>query len=142
VYIICIQADIEVSFAAWLSVSIPFGVVSTLIAWVLLIVILDPSDIKSIPIVVYKRDNKLSKRNIAVLGLAFLTMVAFSCFHLMKGVFGDIAMVSLLYVCIMFGTGMLTEVSTYEYIRVEYIRIYIHTVDRDRWMGKWVYMIR
>ncbi len=68
----------------------------------------------SIPIVVYKRDNKLSKRNIAVLFLSLVTLVMFASFGMMKGTFGDVGMVSLMFVAVMFGSGMLSEVSHHQ----------------------------
>merc|ERR1711974_52690 len=90
-------------------VSIPFASLCTVLAWVVLCVIVKPDDVDSIPIVIYKRDNKLSKRNIAVLVMSFLAIMMFAFFEYMKHILGDIAMVSMIYVAIMFGTGMLSE---------------------------------
>lgn len=77
---------------------------------------MQPYDVKSIPIVVYDRENRMNKKNVTVLILASLTMIAFSTFeYTLKGIFGDIAMVALIYVAIMFGTGLLTEVTSVEF---------------------------
>jgi phosphate transporter len=100
-----------VSFSRWLSISIPFACLSVVGSWAYLCIVLNPDDVKSIPIVVYKRDNKLSNRNIAVIVLSLITLFLFSTFELVKPIFGDIGIVSCLFVAIMFGSGMLTEVS-------------------------------
>jgi hypothetical protein len=75
---------------------------------------MQPYDVKSIPIVVYDRENRMNKKNITVLVLASVTMIAFSTFeYTLKGIFGDIAMVALVYIAIMFGSGLLTEVPSH-----------------------------
>jgi di/tricarboxylate transporter len=72
---------------------------------------MQPYDVKAIPIVVYDRENRMNKKNITVLVLASLTMIAFSTFeYTLKWLFGDIAMVAMVYIAIMFGSGLLTEV--------------------------------
>ena len=88
----------------------PFASVCVLGTWALLCAVLRPDDVTSIPIVVYKRDNKLSRRNIAVLVLSVCTLTAFASFEHIKHIFGDIGLVALLFVSLMFGSGMLSEV--------------------------------
>jgi hypothetical protein len=92
-------------------VSVPFCVLATFISWVVICIVVDPSDVKSIPIVVYDLEsNQYSKRNIAVMLLSLIVVVMFSIFPLVQSVLGDIAMVSLCYIVFMFGSGMLSEV--------------------------------
>lgn len=101
----------NITFTQWILVSIPFGSICVLLSWMALCFIMQPYDVKSIPIVVYDRENRMNKKNLTVLILASLTMIAFSTFeYTLKGIFGDIAMVALIYVALMFGSGLLTEV--------------------------------
>lgn len=91
-------------------VSIPFCLVCILLGWSLLLAIVQPDDLKAIPIIVYERKSVLGKRNITVILLSLLCICLFASTSLMKSVFGDLGIASLCYICIMFGTGMLTEV--------------------------------
>ena len=99
-----------ISFSHWLAISVPFACVSVVASWAFLCAVIQPDDVKSIPIVVYKRDNKLSKRNITVIVLSLVTLGMFASFEMFKSIFGDIGIVALLFVSIIFGSGMLTEV--------------------------------
>lgn len=91
-------------------VSVPFASACTLLAWAMLCMVYGSGDVTEIPIVVYDRENKpFSIRNLTVVMLSVVTMVAFASFSLFKPYFGDIGMVALLYGCFMFGTGILTE---------------------------------
>ena len=105
------KVGINITFSQWILLSIPFGSLCTVISWIMLCIIMEPYDVKSIPIVVYRRDNTMSKRNTTVIILSLITMLAFSTFeYTLKNIFGDIAMIALIYIAIMFGSGMLTEV--------------------------------
>lgn len=104
------QLNVPVSFGMWLIFSIPFCVVCTIMAWLLLILIVNPDDVPSIPVIVYERTNVFGKRNTTVMVLSLLTLLLFAFFNFFKDVFGDIAIVSLCFICSMFGTGMLSEV--------------------------------
>jgi hypothetical protein len=106
------QVGIIITFTEWILVSLPFGTICIFLSWMALCFIMQPYDVKSIPIVVYDRENRMNKKNITVIVLASLTMIAFSTFeYTLKDIFGDIAMVALIYIAIMFGSGLLTEVS-------------------------------
>ena len=104
------QAGIDVSFGQWICVALPFCFVGILLSWAMLVLIVDPSDLKSIPIIVYERKSVLGKRNVAVLFLSLLCIGLFASSALTKYTFGDIGIVSLCYVSLMFGSGMLSEV--------------------------------
>ena len=104
------QAGIEVSFGQWICVATPFCLVCVLLCWVLLVLIIEPDDLKAIPVIVYERKSVLGKRNIAVLLLSLACIGLFASSAFTKSVFGDIGIVSLCYIGIMFGSGMLTEV--------------------------------
>lgn len=84
---------------------------STLIAWFLLTVLMPPSDLKSIPVIVFdSKTNIFTRRNVTVMVLSLITLLFFALFTFIKPIFGDIAMVSLCFVVAMFGSGMLSEV--------------------------------
>jgi phosphate transporter len=105
------NAGISISFGTWMLVSIPFCVVCVLLSWSLLLLVFQPDDLKAIPIIVYERKNTImGKRNVAVLVLSLLCIALFASSSLTKSAFGDIGIVSLLYITVMFGSGMLTEV--------------------------------
>ncbi len=71
---------------------------------------MQPDDVQSIPIIVYERGNAFGKKNVTIMTLSVITLVLFALFQNFKFFFGDIAIVSLIFVFTMFGTGMLSEV--------------------------------
>ena len=104
------QSGVQVSFGHWLLVSVPFCSICTVIAWFIIILFVKPDDISSIPAIVYERGNAFSKRNVTVMSLTVFTLVLFAIFHNLKPIFGDIGIISLCFVWLMFGSGMLSEV--------------------------------
>lgn len=100
----------QVSFGQWMAVSVPFGVVCVLVSWLFLLVVVRPDDIQSIPVVFYERGGALGKRNIAVIVLTLSVIALFVGFSFIADVFGDIGIISLCFVTIMFGSGLLSEV--------------------------------
>lgn len=104
------QAGIIVSFGTWIGVALPFSLISTVICWLLIVVVEKPDDVSSIPVIVYERSSVIGKRNVTVMVLSLLTIVLFATSALTTEIFGDIAIISLCYVAVMFGSGMLTEV--------------------------------
>ena len=90
----------------------PFGVVCVLVSWLFLLVVVRPDDIQSIPVVFYERGGALGKRNIAVIVLTLSVIALFVCFSFFADVFGDIGIISLCFVTIMFGSGLLSEVTS------------------------------
>src|SRR5689334_23085151 len=91
-------------------VSLPFGIFCTLFAWVFLCFVLQPNDITAIPVIVYERKNVLTTRNLVVMTLSLVTVLLFAFFAYLQPAFGDIGLVALTFVAVMFGTGLLTEV--------------------------------
>ncbi len=69
-----------------------------------------PDDVKAIPIIVYERGNVFSKRNVMIMVCSIITLILFASFSSLKSVFGDIGIVALGFVTLMFGTGILSEV--------------------------------
>ena len=105
------QAGFDVTFGKWILVSVPFCVLNTLIAWVFLLVVVQPDDISCIPIIVYERGTKVfGKRNIAVVASSLLTILLFANMPYVEFLFGEIGIVATLYVAFMYGSGILSEV--------------------------------
>ena len=105
-----IKLDVEVSFGRWICIALPFCFIGILISWVAILLIIKPDDLSSIPIVVYERKSILGKKNIAVIMLSLTVMTLFATSSFTESTFGDIGVISLCYVFVMFGSGMLTEV--------------------------------
>lgn len=104
------QNNSGVTFDRWMCVSVPFCLTLTLISWAAIIVIIRPDDINRIPVVVYELGNDFTKRDMTVISVSVVTMLLFATSSLTDFVFGDIGVISLCFACIMYGSGMLTEV--------------------------------
>ena len=104
------QAGIIVSFGTWIAVAMPFSLICTFICWLLIIVVEKPDDVASIPVIVYERSSVIGKRNMTVMAISLLTILLFATSSLTSHIFGDIAIISLCFVALMFGSGMLSEV--------------------------------
>jgi len=101
---------VEVSFGRWICIALPFCLIGILISWVAILVILRPYDIDTIPIVVYERRNMFGKRNLTVIMLSVAVMLLFASSSFTQGIFGDIGVISLCFVFVVFGSGLLSEV--------------------------------
>ena len=104
------QAGISISFGTWIAIALPFGVLCTILCWLLIVLIERPDDVSSIPAIVYDRNTVIGKRNLAVVGLSLFTIILFATSSLTDEIFGDISIISLSFVAVMFGSGMLSEV--------------------------------
>lgn len=105
------QVGVMIPFQKWLFVSIPFCTLCVLITWGVLLLILRPYDVEKIPIIVYERGNDImSRKNLTIIGLSLVTIVLFAMFTVVEDAVGDIGIISLCFVAIMFGSGILTEV--------------------------------
>ena len=72
--------------------------------------ILKPYDLVAIPVVTYNTNNSFSRKNTLLLAMCVITILLFSTSSFTNDIFGDISVISLLFVGIIFSTGMLTEV--------------------------------
>ena len=104
------QAGIEVSFGTWIIIALPFSLLCTIICWLLIIVVEKPDDVSSIPVIVYERNIIIGTRNMTIMTLSLFTILLFATSSLTSKIFGDIAIISLCFVSVMFGSGMLSEV--------------------------------
>ena len=106
------QIGININFAQWMLVSVPFGVVGTLLSWFVIVFITHKDEnIQRIPIVVIDLENKLfTTKNVIIISTSLLVCILFAMFGLVSEYLGDIGVVSLVYMCFMFGSGILSEV--------------------------------
>lgn len=107
------QIGITVSFGRWLLVSIPFCVLGVLLSWFLLILLVRPDDVETIPAVLLSEGSgEISKkRNFAVIAFCSVIVFLLAFSQLLKPYVGDIGIISLTFLVLMFGSGILTEVS-------------------------------
>jgi len=83
------QSGIEISFGKWILVALPFCLICIFVAWVLIIVIIKPDDVPTIPVIVHDRTEVFGKKNTVVMALSLVTIVLFATSLLLKGVFGS-----------------------------------------------------
>lgn len=103
-------AGYPVSFGSWMAVSVPFCVSCVFFSWLYLIFVIDPDDVQSISAIVYERSNIFSPKNLMVMVSSFLTIILFALSSLIIGTIGDIGVISMIYVAVMYGSGILSEV--------------------------------
>jgi phosphate transporter len=103
-------AGYTVSFGEFMCISVPFCSLCVLLSWLYLMVVINPDDVEKISAIVYERGNMFSNRNIIVMIFTIVTIIFFAVSSLITGEIGDIGVISLIFISIMFGSGILTEV--------------------------------
>jgi len=103
-------SGIRISFGHWLGIAVPFCIMGVLVTWVLLLIVIKPNDIASIPIIVYEPEKRIPRKNLTIMFLTFTTIVMFAMSSVLNQYFGDICTISLLFCGVMYGSGLLTEV--------------------------------
>ena len=103
-------AGYTVSFGEFMCISVPFCSLCVLLSWLYLMVVINPDDVEKISAIVYERGNMFSNRNIIVMIFTIVTIIFFAVSSLITGEIGDIGVISLTFISIMFGSGILTEV--------------------------------
>lgn len=103
-------AGIKIFFGHWLGIAMPFCVIGVLITWLLLLIVIKPNDVATIPIIVYEPQRRIPRKNLAIMFLTFTTIVMFAFSSVLNKYFGDICTISLLFCGVMYGSGMLTDV--------------------------------
>eukprot|EP00640_Fibrocapsa_japonica_P000966 CAMPEP_0113945436 /NCGR_PEP_ID=MMETSP1339-20121228/45883_1 /TAXON_ID=94617 /ORGANISM="Fibrocapsa japonica" /LENGTH=810 /DNA_ID=CAMNT_0000951017 /DNA_START=58 /DNA_END=2491 /DNA_ORIENTATION=- /assembly_acc=CAM_ASM_000762 len=104
------NAEVEVGFGEWIAVATPFCVVGVVLAWLVLIAILKPDDVQYIPVIVHKNAKILTHQNMLVLFLSLGTILLWSTISTTRVTFGDLGIIALIFMTIMFGSGFLTQV--------------------------------
>lgn len=90
------QSGIEISFGKWMLVALPFCVICILITWCVIIAIIKPDDVKSIPIIVHDKEQTLGRKKMAIIALSIIVIMFFATSVLSKNVFGKTILYSLL----------------------------------------------
>jgi phosphate transporter len=103
-------AGYPVSFGSWIAMSVPFCTTCVLLSWAFLIQVVNPDDIQAISAIVYERSNIWAPKNMFVMTTSLLTIVLFALSSLIIGDIGDIGIISLLFIAVMYGSGTLSEV--------------------------------
>lgn len=103
---------IKVSFICWISIALPFCIICVVSAWLVLMYIIKPDDVKSIPVIVYEKGTSgiSSIKKYVILSFTLLCIIGFATSSFTNNIFGDVSIISILYMAIMFGTGLLTEI--------------------------------
>lgn len=100
----------RVSFGMWIAAALPFTILGVLVAWALLMLIMDPSDVKQIPLIVYTKDKIFTRTNIMIICLSLLTIIGWSTISETEDIFGDLGIIALMFMVVIFGSGILSEV--------------------------------
>lgn len=105
------HAGIDISFGMWMIFSVPFGVISVLLSWVIIMLAFDTDDVKEIPLIIHHQmDNLGQKRRVSIVTVSAITIGMFATSNATVDTFGDIGIISLLFLTFIFGSGLLTEV--------------------------------
>ncbi|KAF0720642.1 Aste57867_156 [Aphanomyces stellatus] len=103
------KAGYFVSFGQWMMISVPFCTLSTILCWLFLLWAFNPSDAKYIPQIVYDQKQRVNRVHIAVVLLTVATIVLWALFGFISTAVGDMSIISLILMFILFGTGILSQ---------------------------------
>eukprot|EP00904_Undaria_pinnatifida_P009467 jgi/Undpi1/5650/HiC_scaffold_2.g00924.m1 len=92
------NAGLTISFGIWIAVGLPFCVLGVFVAWCLLCIIVDPTDVEHIPMIVYSRGDVLSRKNVFIVSLTLLTIFGWSTIGATEDFFGDLGIIALLFI--------------------------------------------
>ena len=97
------------SFGKWILFAVPFCVVCVVLCWLLLILSFDTDDVEEIPLIVQTHTSAMGKkRSMTMVAASIVTVVMFATSNVTVNTFGDIGIISLLFLVFMCGTGLLT----------------------------------
>ncbi|ETM45297.1 hypothetical protein L914_09594 [Phytophthora nicotianae] len=103
------KAGYTVTFGQWMAMAIPFCTVGTILCWAFLLWVMDPRDATYIPQIVYDQKQKISSLHVVVVSMTLLTIFLWASFSVTSATFGDLGIISMMFMFIMFGTGMLSQ---------------------------------
>ena len=81
------QSGIDVSFGKWVLAAVPFCVLCVLVAWVIIIGLMQPNDVTVIPVIVHERE-PLTRKNLVVIATSLITILLFATSLFTKSFFG------------------------------------------------------
>lgn len=104
------RIGVEISFGAWLRLALPLAQLSLLLIWLLLLVLLRPTDCERLPAIAYK-PTKMGNTPLAMLIAVGVTVVLLGSLSAppLSETLGDPAMAALLLVVVTFGSGFLSK---------------------------------
>ena len=103
---------VAVSFGSWLLFSMPLCCLGVVLAWSWIVFLYPVGDVAAVPKIIMPRQGLelTSPKALFMLGCSLLTLFFWSTSSTLFPFFGDASVVSLLFIVLMFGTGMLSEV--------------------------------
>jgi phosphate transporter len=101
---------IALSFGAWVLNAAPLCIVSVVIVWLIILVVVNPDDVETIPQILAPPSTVPMSRTVLVSSLSLLTIVLWAFSSYTTAFFGDLGIISLCFMVVMFGSGILTEV--------------------------------
>ena len=102
------QHDIDISFGNWILVALPFCVICVTICWGMIVYVFNPNDVKSIPVIAYEADEHGEKRRLVTLLVCVVCVILFATSFTTTSIFGDIGIISMTFLSVIFGSGMLS----------------------------------
>ncbi|CAH0488076.1 unnamed protein product [Peronospora farinosa] len=103
------KAGYTITFGQWMAIAVPFCTVGTIMCWLFLLWVMDPRDATYIPQIVYDQKQKISRLHVVVISMTLLTIFLWASFSVTSTTFGDLGIISMMFMFIMFGTGMLSQ---------------------------------
>uniref|UniRef100_M4B2I1 Citrate transporter-like domain-containing protein n=1 Tax=Hyaloperonospora arabidopsidis (strain Emoy2) TaxID=559515 RepID=M4B2I1_HYAAE len=70
---------------------------------------MDPRDATYIPQIVYDQKQQISSLHVVVVSMTLLTIFLWASFSVTSATFGDLGIISLMFMFVMFGTGMMSQ---------------------------------
>uniref|UniRef100_A0AAV1TLV3 SPX domain-containing protein n=1 Tax=Peronospora matthiolae TaxID=2874970 RepID=A0AAV1TLV3_9STRA len=103
------KAGYTITFGQWMAIAVPFCTVGTIMCWLFLLRVMDPRDATYIPQIVYDQKQQISSLHVVVVSMTLLTIFLWASFSVTSATFGDLGIISLMFMFVMFGTGMLSQ---------------------------------
>ena len=98
------KAGHHISFGGWIMVGIPFCTIAVVVCWVFLCWLLRPTDVQRIAAVpVDESATRWQRRHVAVIGCTVLVTLAWATLSVTVDTFGDLGIISLIFIVLMFG---------------------------------------
>ncbi|CAI5730779.1 unnamed protein product [Hyaloperonospora brassicae] len=103
------KAGYTITFGQWMAMAVPFCTIGTIMCWLFLLWVMDPRDATYIPQIVYDQKQQISSLHVVVVSMTLLTIFLWASFSVTSATFGDLGIISLMFMFVMFGTGMLSQ---------------------------------
>lgn len=101
-------ASDDLTFLDWIEVSIPICLLLVFLGWLFLVLAMHPNDVTSIPEIVFEK-KRIGIKQVVVLSVSFVTIVLWCTLSLTEDFFGDMGIVALIPIVLLFGSDILTK---------------------------------